>query len=329
MAKKILTPRENDKILSHSDKIKFLENLISSKKIPHAFLFTGPKGIGKATMAFYFATAILSIVKNENKSQNNVELDLFGMPVEKKEISNSLINKEISERVKNNTILDLCYLQKEEDKKYISIDNIRDIHKFLNLSPADNLYRVAIIDAADDLNLNSANGLLKILEEPNKNIILILINHGSNTLLPTIKSRCVELKFNKLNKEEFSKILNDLGYDKNIDDLYEVSNGSIGNAIDIIEKNTINLVEKFNKALQQKVIKLADISAISKEIKAEENWESFKNIFLNNYSHKIRNNPSKENLDKFYNVSKLLYNSSTQNMDIQDTLKILSNQINT
>lgn len=329
MAKKIPTPRETEKILSHDDKLKFIESLVTSKKIPHAILLTGPKGIGKACTAFYFASAILSISKNQNKGQAETEVDLFGMPIKKTEEVNSIINKEIAEKIKNNSVMDLCYLQKEEDKKNISVENIRDIHKFLNLSPADNLYRVAIIDSVDDLNLNSANALLKILEEPNKNIILILINHNSNTLLATIKSRCVELKFNKLNKSDFGQIINDYDLSYNIDDLYNVSGGSIGVALDIIEKNTISLVEKFNNLLKEKIIKISDISNISKEIKAEENWESFKNIFLKNYGNKIKANPSKENLDRFYNISKLLQNSSARNMDIQDTLKILSNQINT
>ena len=80
-------------------------------------------------------------------------------------------------------------------KRNISVDQARELPEFFSMSPSRARYRVAIIDAADDLNMNAANALLKVLEEPPERGVLFLVTHAPGRLLPTIRSRCRRLNF--------------------------------------------------------------------------------------------------------------------------------------
>jgi len=140
-----------------------------NNKLHHAILFYGKKGVGKATFAKHFALEILQ--------QTNVNHP------------------------------DLLYIEKEEEKRDITIDQIRKISNFTNQTSSISKNKFIIINAADDLNRNAANALLKMLEEPHANNFLILISHSLGKLLPTIKSRCQLVKINDLTFEEFTVIL--------------------------------------------------------------------------------------------------------------------------
>src|SRR5262249_41494012 len=97
--------------------------------------------------------------------------------------------------------------KKEEFKNEISVDQAREIAQFLSLTPGESKWRVVIIDAVDALNVNAANAILKILEEPPPQAILLLISHNPGRLLPTIRSRCQMLKLAPLSRDDFRKTL--------------------------------------------------------------------------------------------------------------------------
>ena len=107
----------------------------------------------------------------------------------------------------------LRLLRKEYDektKKYknnIIINQIRELESFIYQFSFDGSPKFIIIDSSDDLNINSANALLKILEEPKKKIYIILISHHLSKLLPTIRSRCIKFKFSKPTAEQFNEII--------------------------------------------------------------------------------------------------------------------------
>ncbi len=154
------------------DKIKAkLIDSYQQNRLHHAILLNGKSGIGKASFAKEFAFEILG-AKNENHP-------------------------------------DLFLIEKEEGKKEISVEKIREISKFLNQTSAISKNKFIIIDSADELNRSSSNALLKILEEPHNNNFLILISHSISKLLPTIRSRCQIVKINDLNFEDFTKVLHD------------------------------------------------------------------------------------------------------------------------
>ncbi len=328
-----MADNKKDLILCHGSKIEFLENIIEGGKIPHAFLFTGAKGIGKSAVANIFAKMLLSIGSTPPKQEEEPDsMDLFGDVLPKVEVKTSRINPIVSDKVDNGNHLDLYLLNKpqDDDKKNIGIDEVRALGRFLSLTPGESIFRVALIDSIDDFNTNSANALLKILEEPTKNTILIIICHSKAGLLPTIKSRCHEINFKALNKEEFEKSFSKVGHE-NIEDIYELSDGSPGFALEIIDKKVNDTLDKYLNIIKKKIVNISEVTAIAKEIKDKGSWDIFGKLLLKNYSRKIINSGNDVNIDdlnKYSELNKIIYFSSIRNMDIQDSLKLITYQIN-
>jgi hypothetical protein len=118
-------------------------------------------------------------------------------------------------------------------RRDITVDVTRKLQGFFGLSAPDGGRRVVIIDAADDMNVNAANALLKALEEPPENAVLLLVAHQPSTLLPTIRSRCRELRLGPLGAADMAQALRQAGIELPADTaaLTELSAGSVGEAI--------------------------------------------------------------------------------------------------
>ena len=232
-------PRETRLLFGHLKAQDEFAKAVRNKKIHHAWLLTGPKGIGKATLAWKMAHYLLSLSSN---NALNSEISSFTQ-------LNIQQDDPISKRISALSEPKLKLLRKTWDSKTekfrqsISIDDVRGIKQFFNLSSTDDGQRVVIIDSADDLQNASANALLKILEEPPKRTIILIISHNPNTLLPTIKSRCRKLNLLPLNNEDLKLGLSQaIGPDDPIgDDIYALSEGSIGNAITLLNNNGIKI----------------------------------------------------------------------------------------
>ena len=232
-------PRETRLLFGHLKAQDEFAKAVTNKKIHHAWLLTGPKGIGKATLAWKMAHYLLSLSSN---NALNSEISSFTR-------LNIQQDDPISKRISALSEPKLKLLRKTWDPKTekfrqsISIDDVRGIKQFFNLSSTDDGQRVVIIDSADDLQNASANALLKILEEPPKRTIILIISHNPNTLLPTIKSRCRKLNLLPLNNEDLKLGLSQaIGPDDPIgDDIYALSEGSIGNAITLLNNNGIKI----------------------------------------------------------------------------------------
>mgnify|MGYP001309994975 CR=1 FL=1 len=215
----------------------FLNNHLSQAVIIH-----GDKGIGKATFLNYFVDHIFNNFSNTNKNPNNSKHKLL---------------------IKNNSHPNLRIVSKlydEKTKKFktsITIDQIRLIENFISHSSIYNFPKIIIIDSADDLNINSSNALLKILEEPKKNSYIFLISHQPSHLIPTIRSRCIKFKISKPNFDQFSLILKNIDneiFDDEIKYLYDLSNGSIGLSIDLKYHNFSNLLNEITEICQKKYL---------------------------------------------------------------------------
>ncbi len=327
--------RESELILCHEANIATLSSIVTGGNIPHAFLFSGQRGIGKSTAAYHFAKMILSVGRpadNPNEKAPVEAADLFGSPPVSTGNNNSeVIIKYVAEKVENRNHQDLFIVEnKDEDRKNIPVEDIRDIGKFLSLTPAEGKYRVAIIDAIDDFSIGASNAILKILEEPTKNTVIIIICHSKINLLPTIKSRCMELKFAPLSKKDFILVLSELGYtEEKLEDVYELSSGSPGLALEILEKKVITLLERYKSIINSKTVNISEVITLAKEIKEKDAWKVFGELFLSYYSKIIRSKEiSKVSIDSFNKVSDIIYFSEFKNMDIQDSLKYISYYIN-
>ena len=188
-----------------------------SNNLPNSILIHGLSGIGKRT---FLNKLVKNIINIEFKDSNlDHHLNLF----------------------KNNTHPNIKIIEKEIDSKTgkiktnITIDQIRNLKTFLNsTSIIQNSSKIVIIDSADYLNISSANSMLKILEEPKENTYIFLISNQISLLLPTIRSRCLKIKFNTHNLTNFTKIIKN-----NIDEIsneeinfyFELTYGSPGNTI--------------------------------------------------------------------------------------------------
>ena len=188
-----------------------------SNNLPNSILIHGLSGIGKRT----FLNKLVKNIINIEFKDNNVDhhLNLF----------------------KNNTHPNIKIIEKEIDSKTgkiksnITIEQIRRLKTFLNSTTTiQNSSKIVIVDSADYLNISSANSMLKILEEPKKNTYIFLISNQISLLLPTIRSRCLKIKFNTHNLTNFTNIIKD-----NIDEIsneeinfyFELTYGSPGTTI--------------------------------------------------------------------------------------------------
>ncbi len=146
-------------------------------RMHHAWLLNGPEGVGKASFAYRMARRLLGAAPDPVQGGLASRRD-------------DPVSRQISAR----SHPDLMVLERATDdgkaRKSIPVDEARALPAFFANSPASAPYRVAIIDAADDLNVNAANAVLKTLEEPPERGVLILVSHSPGRLLPTLRSRC-------------------------------------------------------------------------------------------------------------------------------------------
>ena len=163
-------------------------------RMHHAWLLVGPEGVGKASFAYRLARRLLGAVPDPT----------YGA-------LGSRVDDPVSRQVAARSHPDLMVLERlgEDGKvrKVIPVDEARRLPEFFANTPATAPYRVAIVDAADDLNVNSANALLKTLEEPPERGVLLLVAHSPGRLLPTIRSRCRQLRFQPLPESEVADLV--------------------------------------------------------------------------------------------------------------------------
>src|SRR4029077_16039314 len=126
----------------------------------------------------------------------------------------------------------------------IAVDDVRDLGAFMHMTPAMGKWRVAIIDAADEMNRNAANAVLKILEEPPSNAVLLMVAHAPGRLLPTIRSRCRRLAVPPLADALVMRLLGDYAPDVKEQEraaLAQLAEGSIGRALELAGAGSLEL----------------------------------------------------------------------------------------
>ena len=181
------------KLIGHETYLEKFVTLYENNELPNKILLSGKKGIGKSLLTEKFLYKIFN-------SNNDNEL------------------------IKNKSHPNVLNIKKNNEKKNIEIDQIREIIKFTNQSSFNNKSRFIILDDVEFLNINSSNALLKNLEEPNENVFFILIFNSEKFLIDTIKSRCIEFKLS-LSSENTRLIVNNY-FNENI---YEQINSNLIN----------------------------------------------------------------------------------------------------
>ncbi len=248
-------PKVTKNLFGHQSTEHEFINCFKSGKLHHGWLITGSKGIGKATFAWRIAKFLLSqptvnIEKNrllDNSKNINTGIDDAAI--------NVITARILAESEPRLAVIRRSYDEKRKTfRSSIQVDEIRRLKSFFSLSVTDGGYRVAIIDCADDLNINAANALLKTLEEPPKNTVFLLISHNAQSLLPTIKSRCRELRLTSLADSDLINALNQLNltipeHDSEIYSL--LGSGSVGNSIRLLEHDGASLYRTLLSFLTQ------------------------------------------------------------------------------
>lgn len=255
-------PRENPSLFGHEEAQKRFLHEFNRGMIHHAYLMTGHKGIGKATLAYRFARFLLS--QGALKAAEEPSMSLFGEPETPTGAApapslDMSAEEPLFRRVATGSHTDLLVLapaydaKKHIEKSTITVDEARKIPEFLSLTPAEGEWRVVIVDAVDQLNVNAANALLKILEEPPERAILLLICHSPGGILPTIKSRCRTFKLAAPDSKAFGDILNHIA--PHIPShayaaLFALSYGAPGHAITLHQEDAISCYEGWLAAMQ-------------------------------------------------------------------------------
>jgi len=204
-------------------------------RLHHAWLVTGPRGVGKATLAWRIARHLLADDGTAAGGLPGVDVPPARLDMDPQ--------APLARRVAALGEPRLFLLrrawdeEKERLKTQITIDEMRRMKAFFSLTAADGGRRVAIVDAADEMNAATANALLKLLEEPPAGAVLLLVAHQPGRLLPTIRSRCRELRCRALGGADLGHVLEELGADVSPGEagaLAELSGGSAGEALRIL-----------------------------------------------------------------------------------------------
>lgn len=191
------------------------EAAMARGRLHHAWLLTGPEGVGKASFAWRAAARLLGAPDLEDHPDHPaVRLMTAGSHPD-------FVTLTLEARDRSGTM-----------RREITVDQARRLPEFFSKAPALGRYRVAIIDAADDLNVNAANAVLKTLEEPSGSGVLFLVSHAPGRLLPTIRSRCRRLRFDPWPTESIVGFLKQRGLDPA---LAQNAGGSPGKALALAE----------------------------------------------------------------------------------------------
>jgi DNA polymerase-3 subunit delta' len=231
---RIERPRtETAALIGHERAQATLAEAWSSGRMAHAWLMSGPPGIGKATVAWRFARLVLS---GSAAADGDIETDP----------ENPDVRRLIAGAHPDCRLVRRSYTKRSpyRFRTEISVDDVREAGTFLHHTAAASAWRCLIVDAADEMNINAQNALLKVLEEPPARTLILLVAHAPSRLLPTIRSRCRALPLRPLSDSQVGEVLARFDAALSAEELAVISDiagGAPGRALDLAQAGGIEL----------------------------------------------------------------------------------------
>jgi DNA polymerase-3 subunit delta' len=234
-------PGETTVLFGHREAEAALLNAYRSGRIPHAWLIGGAQGIGKATLAYRMARFVLA------------HRDPLAGAVQRADSLNVDASDPAARRIAAGAHGGLLVLQRTANDKgvmrtVITVDETRETITFFGSTAAAEGWRVCIVDTVDELNPNAANALLKILEEPPRQSLFLLVSHAPGRVLPTILSRCRRLPLRPLAKsdviEALSRAAGLAGDDPSLLEAAGAAEGSVARALTLLGGDAVKLHHK-------------------------------------------------------------------------------------
>ena len=237
---------ETTSLFGHGDAERTLIDAYGTGRVPHAWLIGGPPGIGKATLAYRFARFVLAHPDpNATEVQSAQTLELPP-------------DHPVARHVAAQAQCDLLVLERQINEKTgklyqdIRVEDVRRTVSFFGSTAGEGGWRVAIVDSVDELNDSGANALLKILEEPPRRALLLLVSHAPGRVLPTIRSRARPLMLRPLSVENTARAVAQ-ALERNVEEpelraAANVADGSVARALTLLEGSAL--------ALRQRVLDL-------------------------------------------------------------------------
>ena len=280
-----MTPLIQTELFGMNKYFNEIISLYNKEKLPNKILLSGIKGIGKSTLAYHIINYILS--QNED---NKYDINNFKINYENKSFK----------LLRNNSHPNFHLIDLLKEKKNIEINQIREMINYHNKSSFSDMPKFILIDNVENLNKNSTNALLKILEEPNENTFFILVYDNSKNILSTLKSRCLTFKIN-LSFNEIEKITN-LFFNKDIRSLINkeltFKYNSQGNIIRLINFANEKKIDLLKYSLKDFLFLLIENSYYKKNRFIKDLVISYIELYFFNL---LKNAKNKELIFKSYN----------------------------
>lgn len=304
-------PRSANKLVGHDDSFAFLAARYAQNNMHHAWLLSGPRGIGKATFAFRFAEHLLRANPNDAAPSAFEKID-------------DAVHSQVSKGGHPNVLV-LRRPWEPKQKKFktqLTVEEVRRTLGFFGTASGANAWRICIVDPADDLNSSAANALLKILEEPPERTIFFVLSHSPRGLLPTIRSRCQTLKMNPLSDDLLTDLLKEQGVtngmaDKEVGKLVSLSKGSVRRAIILSQSKAIQNFENFISAINKPNADMSKIHQLAGSLstaKMADEYRLFFDLMFDHLSELIRKPEILQNPIKQVAVSKI-WQDTQEHMD--------------
>lgn len=326
-------PKDNPYLLGHQEAEQLFLDAWKNHSLHQAWLISGLKGIGKATLAYKVARFLLSA--DENERDKYTSLDVSAESEAFRQISNGshpdfkLLERgylksekqKIIKAIKDGSYMNEDELGELKKSSVIAVEDVRTVNEFLAKRSANGRWRVVLIDSVDEMNTASANAILKILEEPPHKTLMLLVSHNPGRLLPTIRSRCAKLELRPLADGVVASLIRryrpDVAEEK-VKKTVAIAGGSIGKALAYIEGNAVEFYEDIY-ALATAGAKFGTTEMLrfcNKASDSEENYALFKELVLKFLSEQAKaQNKVEESAAMFDKATRMFVETEALNLD--------------